>query len=65
MTGAVEAAVDERLRPGLAAGAFILSSYQSNDVDPAPPSSGDVPVSFNGDKVTVNGRVYDATKITC
>jgi hypothetical protein len=44
---------------------YVLSSYQSTDVDPAPPSSGDVSVSFNGDKVNLAGRVYDATKITC
>jgi hypothetical protein len=44
---------------------YVLTSYQSNDVDPAPPSEGDVPVSFNGSKVDFGGRVYDATKITC
>jgi hypothetical protein len=44
---------------------YVLSNYQSTDVDPAPPSSGDVSVSFNGDKVNLGGRVYDATKITC
>ena len=44
---------------------YVLTSWQSTDVDPAPPSSGDVPVSFNGDKVDFGGRVYDATKVTC
>jgi hypothetical protein len=44
---------------------YELAGYQSNDVDPAPPQSGDVQMSFNGDKVDFGGRVYDATKITC
>jgi hypothetical protein len=44
---------------------YALSSYQSTDVDPAPPSSADVPISFNGSQVVVNGRTYDATKVAC
>ena len=44
---------------------YDLTSFQSTDVDPAPPSSADVPISFAGDKVTVNGRQYDATKVAC
>jgi hypothetical protein len=44
---------------------YVLSSYQSTDVDPPPPSSGDVQLSFNGSKVDFGGRVYDATKIQC
>ena len=44
---------------------YVLSSYQSTDVDPPPPSSGDVQMSFNGSKVDFGGRVYDATKIQC
>jgi hypothetical protein len=44
---------------------YDLTSYQSTDVDPAPPSSADVPVSFNGNKVVLGGVTYDATKVTC
>ena len=44
---------------------YDLTSLQWNDVDPAPAQSGDVPMSFNGSKVDLGGRVYDATKITC
>jgi hypothetical protein len=44
---------------------YDLTSYQSTDVDPAPPNSSDVPLSFNGSKVDVNGRTYDATKVAC
>ena len=42
-----------------------LTSLQCNDVDPAPPASGDVPLSFSGTKVDVGGRVCDATKVAC
>ncbi len=44
---------------------YELSSLQWNDVDPAPPSSGDVAMVFSGSKVDFGGRVYDATKVTC
>ena len=44
---------------------YELTSLQWGDVDPAPPSSGDVPMSFNGSKVDFGGRVYDATKVAC
>jgi hypothetical protein len=44
---------------------YDLTSYNSNDVDPAPPSSADVQLGFAGDKVTVNGRQYDATRPGC
>ena len=44
---------------------YVLSSYQSTDVDPAPPESGDVQMQFNGSKVNFGGREYDATKVTC
>jgi hypothetical protein len=44
---------------------YDLTSFQSNDVDPAPPSSADVPVTFNGTKANLGGREYDATKVAC
>jgi hypothetical protein len=44
---------------------YVYASYQSTDVDPAPPPEGDVQITFAGDKVTVGGRTYDATKIAC
>jgi hypothetical protein len=44
---------------------YDLTSFQSTDVDPAPPASGDVPISFNGIKVNFNGRDYDPTKVAC
>jgi len=44
---------------------YDLTSFHSSDVDPAPPASGDVPISFNGVKVNFNGRNYDPTKVAC
>ncbi len=44
---------------------YDLTSYQSTDVDPAPPSSGDIALNFNGNKVDFGGLSYDATKVTC
>jgi hypothetical protein len=44
---------------------YDLTSYQSTDVDPAPPGSGDIPLTFNGSKVNFNGVTYDATKVAC
>jgi hypothetical protein len=44
---------------------YVLTQLSWNDVDPAPPSSGDVQMAFNGAKVDLGGRVYDATKIQC
>ena len=32
---------------------YDLTSFQSTDVDPAPPSSADVPMTFNGTKVNL------------
>jgi hypothetical protein len=44
---------------------YDLTGFNSNDVDPAPPASGDVPISFNGVKVNFAGRNYDPTKVAC
>jgi len=44
---------------------YVLTSWQSNDVDPAPPSEGDVQLSFNGAKANFGGRTYDATRVAC
>jgi hypothetical protein len=44
---------------------YDLTSYNSTDVDPPPPASGDVQVNFNGAKVNFGGRAYDATKVAC
>jgi hypothetical protein len=60
-----QAAVNPDGVSGTATLHYVLTSYQSTDVDPPPPSTADVPVQFNGDKVTVAGRTYDATKVAC
>jgi len=44
---------------------YDLTNYQTTDVDPPPPSSGDVQLNFNGSKVNLGGREYDAVKVAC
>ncbi|MGZ8649855.1 MAG: hypothetical protein ACXW08_14700, partial [Solirubrobacteraceae bacterium] len=44
---------------------YDITGYNSNEADAPPPSSGDVPISFDGVKVNFNGRNYDPTKVAC
>jgi hypothetical protein len=44
---------------------YDITGYNSNEADAPPPSSGDVPISFDGVKVNLNGRNYDPTKVAC
>jgi hypothetical protein len=43
----------------------VLSSYQSTDVDPPPPSSGDAQAQFAGAKANLGGIEWDATRVGC
>jgi hypothetical protein len=61
----VSATVNPDQVSGTAVIHYDLTSFQSTDVDPAPPSSADVPVTFNGTKMNLGGREYDATKVAC
>jgi hypothetical protein len=44
---------------------YVYDAFTSNDVDPAPPTEGDVPVGFAGSKAQIGSRVYDVVPITC